>query len=572
MLKEYKGIPAARGLARGAALQWKDAEYQIPGFTPTDFEAEKKRLTDARQKAERQLYALSQQVTEEAGKAEAALFEAQAMFLNDTVLVTKAEETIDAGVNAERAWHQACEYFAAQLESLPDETLSARSADVRDVGRRVIEILLGVQSTTVLVEQVVILARDLAPSQTAALDRSKVLAFCTAEGGPTSHTAILAKALGIPAVVGMGEAVLEIPDNTALLVDGSTGLVVSNPTPSLLADFDEHVQAEREQLAREAESASQPAVTTDGHRIEVVANIGNVDDARKALKYGAEGIGLLRTEFLFLNRSQYPDENTQFAAYKTILDLMGSRPVVVRTLDVGGDKDVSYYDFGAEANPFLGYRAIRISLDQPEDLKVQLRALLRAGAGHDLRIMFPMIATLEEVRRGKELFEEVRTELGPDEIEVAESVQLGIMVEVPSVSLTAEQFASEVDFFSIGTNDLTQYTFAAERGNKRVAHLSDPCHPAVLRQISMVVQAAHAKGKWVGVCGEMASDRHAIPILVGLGVDEFSVTPRQVPMVKQAVRNISLSTVKTYSQRAIELASAKSVRELVDEVLDFERY
>jgi len=572
MLKEYKGIPAARGLARGAALQWKDAEYQIPGFTPTDFEAEKKRLTDARQKAERQLYALSQQVTEEAGKAEAALFEAQAMFLNDTVLVTKAEETIDAGVNAERAWHQACEYFAAQLESLPDETLSARSADVRDVGRRVIEILLGVQSTTVLVEQVVILARDLAPSQTAALDRSKVLAFCTAEGGPTSHTAILAKALGIPAVVGMGEAVLEIPDNTALLVDGSTGLVVSNPTPSLLADFDEHVQAEREQLAREAESASQPAVTTDGHRIEVVANIGNVDDARKALKYGAEGIGLLRTEFLFLNRSQYPDENTQFAAYKTILDLMGSRPVVVRTLDVGGDKDVSYYDFGAEANPFLGYRAIRISLDQPEDLKVQLRALLRAGVGHDLRIMFPMIATLEEVRRGKELFEEVRTELGPDEIEVAESVQLGIMVEVPSVSLTAEQFASEVNFFSIGTNDLTQYTFAAERGNKRVAHLSDPCHPAVLRQISMVVQAAHAKGKWVGVCGEMASDRHAIPILVGLGVDEFSVTPRQVPMVKQAVRNISLSTVKTYSQRAIELASAKSVRELVDEVLDFERY
>lgn len=571
MLKEYKGIPAARGFARGAALQWKDAEYQIPGFTPTDFEAEKKRLKDARQVAEGQLHALSEQVSGEAGMAEAALFEAQAMFLNDTVLVIKAEETIDAGVNAERAWHQACEYFAAQLESLPDETLSARSADVRDVGRRVIEILLGVQSTTVLVEQVVILARDLAPSQTAALDRSKVLAFCTAEGGPTSHTAILAKALGIPAVVGMGEAVLEIPDNTALLVDGSTGLVVSNPTPSLLADFDEHVQAEREQLAREAESASQPAVTTDGHRIEVVANIGNVDDARKALEYGAEGIGLLRTEFLFLNRSQYPDENTQFAAYKTILDLMGSRPVVVRTLDVGGDKEVSYYDFGAEANPFLGYRAIRISLDQPEDLKVQLRALLRAGAGHDLRIMFPMIATLEEVRQGKELFEEVRIELGLDEIEVAESVQLGIMVEVPSVSLTAEQFASEVDFFSIGTNDLTQYTFAAERGNKRVAHLSDPCHPAVLRQISMVLQAAHAKGKWVGVCGEMASDRHAIPILVGLGVDELSVTPRQVPMTKQAVRDISLTIVKTFSQRAIELASAKSVRELVDKVLVFKR-
>jgi phosphoenolpyruvate-protein phosphotransferase len=299
----------------------------------------------------------------------------------------------------------------------------------------------------------------------------------------------------------------------------------------------------------------------------VVANIGNVEDARKALEYGAEGIGLLRTEFLFLNRSQFPDENTQFAAYKIILDLMGLRPVVVRTLDVGGDKEVPYYDFGAEANPFLGYRAIRISLDQPEDLKAQLRALLRAGTGHDLRIMFPMIATLDEVRRAKDLYAEARGELGSEMIEVAEQVQLGIMVEVPSVGLTAEQFASEVDFFSIGTNDLTQYTFAAERGNKHVAHLSDPCHPAILRQISMVVQAAHANGKWVGICGEMASDRHAIPILVGLGVDEFSVTPRQIPMVKQAVRNISLSIVKTYSQRAIELTSAKSVRELVDEIL-----
>jgi len=563
MSKELKGIPAARGLTRGVALQWKEADYKIPEFSPPDLVAEKKRLKDARQKAENQLHALSAQIAEEAGEAEAALFEAQAMFLNDSVLLAKAEERIDAGVNAERAWHQACEYFAAQLESLPDETLSARSADVRDVGRRVIEILLGVQSKTELVEQAVILAHDLAPSQTAALDTAKVLAFCTAEGGPTSHTAILAKALGIPAVVGMGEPILEIPDGTTLLVDGTTGLVVSNPTPSLLAGFDKRVQAEEEQRKDEVQSAFQPAVTTDGHPVEVVANVGGMEDARKALEYGAEGIGLLRTEFLFLNRNRMPDEGAQYAAYKTIFELMGSRPVVVRTLDVGGDKEVPYYDFGAEANPFLGYRAIRISLDRPEDFKAQLRALLRAGAGHDLRIMFPMIAGLDEVRQAKALFAEACVELTSEKIEVAEDVQLGIMVEVPAAAMLAEQFASEVDFFSIGTNDLTQYTFAAERGNKRVARLNDPCHPAVLHQINMVVRAAHAQGKWVGVCGEMAGDLQAIPLLLGLGVDELSMSPAQIPAAKNVIRNRIFGEAQNLARMALDLDSAEAVRKTV---------
>ena len=563
MTEEFKGVPAARGLAKGIALQWKEADYKISVFTPADLGAEKKRLADARRKAEGQLQTLFMQISKDVGDAEAALFEAQAMFLNDTVLVTKAEDAIDMGVNAEHAWQSACEHFATQLENLPDETLSARSADVRDVGRRVIEILLGIQSTVVLTEQAIILARDLAPSQTAALDTSKVLAFCTVEGGPTSHTAILAKSLGIPAVVGMGETILEISDGTMLLVDGGNGLVVSNPTSSLLANFDERIQAEREQRVQEAESAFQPAITKDGHHIEVVANVGNVEDARKALEYGAGGIGLLRTEFLFLNRSQLPDENTQFAAYKTILDLMGSRPVVVRTLDVGGDKDVPYYDFGAEANPFLGYRAIRISLDKPEDFKAQLRALLRAGAGHDLRIMFPMIATLDEVRQGKVLLEEARDELRSEGIAMADRLQLGIMVEIPAVAITAEQFAPEVDFFSVGTNDLTQYTFAAERGNKRVTHLNDPCYPAVLRQIEIVVKAAHTQGKWVGVCGEMGGDPQAIPILLGLGVDELSMSPAQIPSAKRVIRKWSFGETRDLVKRALNLDSAGSVRRSV---------
>ena len=564
-MKELRGIPAARGLARGSSRQWKDASPKIPTYAPADLETEKVRLIEARQKAESQLHSLSTQVTEQVGEAEAALFEAQAMFLNDPILVGKAESEIDNGMNAERAWHQASEYFATQLESLPDETLRARSADVRDVGRRVIEILLGVQTGLALEEQTILLARDLAPSQTATLDTSKVLAFCTAEGGPTSHTTILAKALGIPAVVGIGDELLEIMDGTILLVDGTAGLVASNPTPELLADFDRRARIEREQREREAEFAAQPAVTVDGHRVEVVANVGSVEDARKALEFGAEGIGLLRTEFLFLNRSQLPSEQTQFAAYRTILDLMERRLVVVRTLDVGGDKEVPYYDFGEEANPFLGYRAIRISLDRPEDFKSQLRALLRAGVGHDLRIMFPMIATLNEVHRARQLFEEARYELQSKQVEIAQDVQVGIMVEIPSVALLAEQFAPEVDFFSIGTNDLTQYTFAAERGNKRVSHLSDPCHPAVLRQIELVVQAAHEHGKWVGVCGEMAGDLQAIPVLLGLGMDELSMAPAQIPSVKQIIRKWSVVAAQELTQQVLNLGSAEAVRKAVEQ-------
>ncbi|NOY98128.1 MAG: phosphoenolpyruvate--protein phosphotransferase [Chloroflexi bacterium] len=563
MSKELRGIPAARGLARGVALKWMSADLEIPRFTPDDLAAEKARLAKARQEAKKQLHALSAQVSQQVGDAEAALFEAQAMFLTDVVLVSRAETAIETGMNAEQAWHQACEYFAAQLENLPDETLSARSVDVRDVGRRVIENLLGVHSRPLLTSQTILLARDLTPSQTASLDKTKISAFCTVEGGPTSHTAILARALGIPAVVGVGDEILEIADGTLLLVDGTAGLVVSNPPPDLLADFDKRIQSERELREQEAKFASQPAVTIDGHRVEVAANVGSVDDARKALEYGADGIGLLRTEFLFLNRSQAPGEQTQFAVYSTILALMGTRPVVVRTLDVGGDKEVPYYDFGIETNPFLGYRAIRLSLDHPEDFKSQLRALLRAGTKHDLRIMFPMIATLAEVRQAKKLLDEARGELQSKEVDMAKDVQVGIMVEIPAVALLADRFAPEVDFFSIGTNDLTQYTFAAERGNKRVSHLHDPCHPAILRQIKKVVRAAHAQGKWVGVCGEMAGDLQAIPVLLGLGVDELSMSPVQIPSAKRVICNWSLVDAQKLAERVLDLDDAEAVRKAV---------
>lgn len=563
MTVEMKGLPAAPGLTRGPALRWEQPPLQIPQYTPSDPEAEQARLGEARRSAAKQLRELAHRIELDVGRAEAALFEAQAMFLEDAVLTERAERAIEAGQNAETAWHEACGYFAGQLEDMEDETLRARSADIRDVGRRVIEILTGIQAAKTLVQPTIILARDLLPSQTALLDRSKVLAFCTAEGGQTSHTAILAKALGIPAVVGLGGGILDVPDGTILLVDGNSGRVVSNPTPELSADFDLRTRAYTETRLRDQGLAAGPAMTRDGHRVEIVANVGTVEDARLAMQHGAEGIGLLRTEFLFLNRRQPPDEQTQYSAYRTILDLMGARPVVVRTLDIGGDKEVPYLDFGQEANPFLGYRAIRISLDHPDEFKVQLRALLRAGAGHDLRIMFPMIASLNEVLAAKKLVSEARMELQTEGREMAEKFQVGIMVEIPSVALLADRFANEVDFFSIGTNDLTQYTLAAERGNKRVSHLGDPCHPAVLREIQQVIQAAHQKGIWVGVCGEIAGDPQAIPILLGLGVDELSIAPRQIPPAKQVVRRWSLVDAQSLAYRTLDMDDANAVRRMV---------
>jgi phosphotransferase system enzyme I (PtsI) len=348
-----------------------------------------------------------------------------------------------------------------------------------------------------------------------------------------------------------------------MIIDGSTGAVLIEPDEEQLR-LHEEARLEYEQQAQaDLQEAADPAITTDGHAVEIVANVGNPEDTKLALERGAEGIGLLRTEFLYLERSSSPNEAEQLAAYDAILDAMEARPVVVRTLDVGGDKELPYLDLGEEANPFLGWRAIRMCLDEPDFFKIQLRALLRASPGHDLRIMFPMIATLDEVRRSKALLEEARTELVEEGHEVSETLQVGIMVEIPAVVLLADQFAREVDFFSIGTNDLTQYTMAAERTNERVAHLGDAAHPAVLRQIRSVIKAAHAEGIWVGLCGELAGDPDAIPILLGLGLDEFSMSPISIPRAKQIIRSWSRTDAQKIVDPALALDSAAAVREYV---------
>jgi phosphoenolpyruvate-protein phosphotransferase len=560
-----KGIAAAPGLAAGPAAIWQEETLVIPRRTDADPAAEARRLEAAREGVRLDLERLRLKIASEASAEEAAIFEAHALILSDTSLLRRSQASIEKKTNAEAAWDEAVEFFAAQLAGLPDPTLSARAADVRDVGRRVVRKLMGRgdEAGVRLAQPSVVVARDLAPSQTAGLRRDRVLAFLTAEGGPTSHTAILARALGLPAVVGLGKAALSLPEGTALLVDGGLGEVIAGPSESEARAFQARGEAEGERAREDLAHASEPAVTLDGHRVEVAANVGSPEDAATALRNGAEGIGLLRTEFLYLDRRNEPTEAEQLAAYDSILDVMERRPVVARTLDVGGDKELPYLDLGREANPFLGWRAIRMCLDCPDLFTAQLRALLRAGAGHDLRIMFPMIATLEEVRAARKSLEEARRALGAERMAHAETVQVGIMVEVPSVAVLADLFAKEVDFFSIGTNDLTQYTLAAERTNDRVAHLSDALHPAVIRQIARVIEAGHERGIWVGVCGELAGDVEGIPILLGLGLDEFSMAAPLIPRAKAILRRWSLAGARRLAEAALKLDTAPGVRALV---------
>jgi len=565
-MKNFTGISASPGVAYGPAFRFELVAYTSSKRAVREVEAEIERFDAACRAAKEELAHIQEKARNETGAEEAEIFQAHTMFLDDPALVGAVHDRIrEDEVNAEWALDQVVAAFAAQFEAMEDEYFRARAADVRDVGGRVMRLLLGLEEADLssLSQPSIVIARDLTPSDTVRLDKSLVLGFATAEGGPTSHTAILAKALALPAIVGAGDGLLKVETGDPLALDGSRGWIVSEPDDDTLRQFMEHKRQFEAESRLALESAGQPAVTTDGHQLEIVANVGNLDDARSALASGAEGIGLLRTEFLYLDRSSAPDEDEQYQAYKDILDLMEDRPVVVRTLDVGGDKELPYLDLGREANPFLGWRAIRMCLDRPDFFKVQLRALLRASPGHDLRIMFPMIATLDEVRRARALLDETRTQLGDEGQDVAAGIQVGIMVEIPAVAVLADQFAREVDFFSIGTNDLTQYTMAAERTNERVAYLGDAAHPAILRQIGKVIEAAHAQGIWVGLCGELAGDPQAIPVLLGLGLDEFSMAPASVPRAKVILRKWSLTAAQHLAAEVLELDSAAAVRERV---------
>jgi phosphotransferase system enzyme I (PtsI) len=567
-MNQIHGIAASRGIAIGPAFQFRRQELRIERGPVADRERERRRFQGAVDAARGQLEGIYKTAQAESGSDDAAIFEAHLMMLDDPELHASVESAImQQGINAETALYDAAEKIAAMLESLDDEYLSARAADVRDVSTRVLRILLGIDESpaAALAAPSIIIAHDLTPSDTIGLDKSLVLGFCTAVGGATSHTAILARGLGIAALVGAGEAVLALPNDAPLILDGGQGTLLVNPDSETVSAYQARQSESASILLKAQAQAHKVAVTVDGHRVEVVANIGSAGDVHDALLAGAEGVGLLRSEFLYLERNHLPDEEEQYHAYRPIAKEFGERPVILRTLDVGGDKELPYLDLPAEDNPFLGVRAIRLCLARPELFKPQLRAALRAGAGNNLKLMFPMVAAVGEVRQARAMLEACRVELLAEGRAVAEEMEIGIMVEIPSAALMADKLAEEVDFFSIGTNDLAQYTMAADRTNSHVAPLASAFEPAVLRLIGHVIDAAHERGKWVGLCGELAGEPLAIPILFGLGLDEFSMNPPAIPQAKQIIRSLALPEAQAIAAAVLDLGDAAAVQAYVRE-------
>jgi phosphoenolpyruvate-protein phosphotransferase len=553
------GVAASPGLGVGKVLRVLHEDIEVKEDA-ADAHKERRLLNEALDRAMVQLETLENRLRQDADADKAAIFGAHREILRDPDLLDIASSAIDKGKSAAFAWRRAYTTYADRLAGSRNELLAQRATDVRDVGQRVLEEVTGQRREKAEIpEGTILVAEDLTPSDTASLDRTRVVGFATVAGGASSHVAILARSLDIPAVAGIEPRALDIPDGTLVILDGAKGTLRVNVTEDDVARIRRHQERLAARRAEELAHANEPAVTSDGHRVEVVANIGGLEDAQEAGNKGAEGVGLLRSEFVFLDRTKAPTEDEQAEIYTAIAKaLTPGQPLVIRTLDVGGDKPLPYLPIAPEENPFLGERGIRIGLDRPEVLRTQVRAILRAAdAGAKIHVMFPMIATIEDFRQAKAIFEEERAALG------AAPVPVGIMVEVPSVAVMAPQFAAEVDFFSVGTNDLTQYTLAMDRGHPRLAPQVDGLNPAVLGLIAQAAKAAHEAGRWVGVCGGMASDPQAVPILVGLGVDELSVSIPAVPAVKAQVRSLSLTQCQELAARALTQDSAAAVRALV---------
>lgn len=548
---EMVGLGASPGYATGPARLYRPTLAVIPQNTTQDPESEWARLSRALRQTEMQLQAVSAALNGRGNSAEAGIFDAEVLMLRDDALQEPARLAIfESNWNAARAFDRAAARIASQYEALDDTYLRARAIDVHAVARLVLMNLVGASEAD-FSQAGVLVASDLTPTETAQLDPKINLAICTASGGPTTHAAILAKSLGIPMVAGLGEQILAVREGETLLVDGERGRAWVNPAPELLAEYKARMERAQDAAKTARQARHEPAITRDGQRIEITANIGSVRDAEQAVEMGADAVGLFRTEFLFLERRDAPGEEEQYEAYRAVAQALQNRSLLIRTLDLGGDKPVPYAPMPHEANPFMGLRGLRLSLAQPELFMTQLRAILRLANEFPVRVMYPMVSTLQEFRDAQTLMEEARAELQSRGIAVPARVETGIMVEVPGAALAAAQFAGAVDFFSIGTNDLTQYTFAAERGNPTVTSLADSFHPAVLQLIEIVVAAAHARDKWVGVCGEMAGGPEAIPLLVGLRVDELSLSPPLIPTAKQIVRGLTLTEAKDRARRAL---------------------
>ncbi len=555
---QLMGIAASPGVAVGIAVQIKEEKFDF-AEEATDAHEQKNRFESALESSKNDLAALKESLEKEANLSKAAIFAAHHEMLEDPDLLEIAQNLIDQGKSAEYSWDQAYTLYAKQLEGLQNKLLAERANDLRDVGKRVMRLLRGKeQASQTLPDNAILIAEELTPSFVATIDTQKVKGFCITTGGATSHVAIIARSLDIPTIAGIEEQALDITDGEPLILDGDKGTLRLHASQTLIDETIHKQQLITEERAKNLERAFEEALTADGKKIEVVANIGELKDAVAGVKLGAEGVGLLRSEFLFLERTSEPSEEEQYEAYRDIILALEGRPLIVRTLDVGGDKPLPYLPMPAEENPFLGVRGIRIGFENQEIFRVQARAVLRASTHGKIRIMFPMISTIDEIREVKVMLEEEREKLGVAPIEI------GIMVEVPSAAILADQFAKEVDFFSIGTNDLTQYTLAMDRGHARLASKIDALDPAVLRFIKLTADGAHKEGKWLGVCGGLASDPLAVPVLVGLGIDELSVSVPSIPKIKAEVRRYSSNEAQTIASNALLCATAKDVRALLE--------
>lgn len=557
-----KGINASSGIAMGKVFILENETLDIQRYTIENVEKEIAKLIKALALSKQQIEAIKNNSDEE----QKNILDSHLMILADPELINNVEEKITSEkLNVEAALDDVLNIFASIFEAMEDEYMKERAADIRDIRQRLMMNLFGKEMFNLaeLKEQVIIVAHDITPSHTAQMDKEKVIGFITDIGGRTSHSAIMARSMEIPAVVGLGNITENVKNGDFVIFDGNDGIVIVNPEQSLIAEYEtrkEKEVAEKRELRKLVDSDT---FSKDGIRVELAANIGNPRDAKKANENGAEGIGLYRTEFLYMDRTSLPTEEEQFQAYKEVLEIMGERPVVIRTLDIGGDKELPYMNLPKEMNPFLGYRAIRICLAEKDIFKIQLRALLRASVYGNLKIMYPMISSLEEIRQANEVLEEVKRELKRDNIDYSSNLEVGIMIEIPSAAIISDMLAEEVDFFSIGTNDLIQYTTAVDRMNEKISYLYNPFNPAVLRLIDMIIKNGHKAGIWVGMCGEAAGDPRLIPILLGMGLDEFSMSAGSILPAKKQIQGLSHNDMKEFADKILKMNTADSIEELL---------
>lgn len=571
-MKTIKGISVSRGINIGPVYQFRHLDLSFETRQVADRDAEWERFQKAVAVSKARLQQMYDRAVQEIGTDEAMIFDAHMMMLEDPDLIDGTQSGImDEGLNAEAALMNVCEQYCDMLREIDDKYIQARVTDVQDVCHGVLTELLGYgeDAGVHVSEPSIIISRDLTPSDCVSIQKALIEGFCTIEGGTTSHTAILARSLGIPALVGAPDEVEEIPTDTMVIIDGYEGILIVDPDPETIEKYERKREAKIQILEEALRHAQRPAITKDGHRVETYVNIGSdsKEDIEEALKCGAEGVGLLRTEFIYLNMDKMPDEEVQYEKYSNVAKGFGGRPVILRTLDIGGDKQLPYLELPYEMNPFLGVRGLRLCLKNTELFKHQLRAVLRACNSGNLRIMFPMVTKLSEIRRAKDLIGECRAELAAQGQEVIPYIQVGIMIEIPAAAVMSDLLAHEVDFFSIGTNDLTQYTLAVDRTNNNLADLANAFDPAVLRLIARVADSAHEHGKTVGVCGELGGDPIAIPILTGLGLDELSMNAPAIPVAKQIIRQLDFDEVKKLARAVLDLESPADVKAMVFKTL-----